>query len=224
MEDIEELSEVFNLFVMKSVNAITDFTSKKMRCNQELAQKILTTEDFVSPEWLAPFATLHEESSFEKLRIASRMGFINFYNKQVINYNNFAKLEEGKFSKIELCMACCSAAFEGIFKACGRCKDVVYCSEECQKDNWGHHKNRCDKLYEKRIFDHIMSCTVKQCKLCEEYKKQYAQLTKKYCAHCSVSESDVSKHFVCSQCKSTHYCSTKCQHADWQKHKLACKK
>ncbi len=92
-EDIEELAEVFNLFVMKSVNAITDFTSKKMRCNQELAQKILTAEDFVSPEWLAPFAKLHEENSFEKLRIASRMSFINFYIKQVINYNNFAKSE-----------------------------------------------------------------------------------------------------------------------------------
>ena len=31
------------------------------------------------------------------------------------------------------------------FKKCGRCKKTVYCSRQCQIDNWNHHKSFCSE-------------------------------------------------------------------------------
>ena len=41
-------------------------------------------------------------------------------------------------------------AFEGEFSKCGRCRVVVYCSKECQIENWEkEHKKECKKLRQK---------------------------------------------------------------------------
>lgn len=36
------------------------------------------------------------------------------------------------------------------FKRCSRCKKVLYCSKECQKEDWKKHKIECEKIVELR--------------------------------------------------------------------------
>ena len=45
-----------------------------------------------------------------------------------------------------------SSGGEAKLKACGRCRSVLYCSQECQKQHWGEggHKEACPQLREKR--------------------------------------------------------------------------
>lgn len=43
-----------------------------------------------------------------------------------------------------LCENCSVYEPQGVkFKACGKCKNVVYCCRECQVANWGKHKKAC---------------------------------------------------------------------------------
>lgn len=41
----------------------------------------------------------------------------------------------------------CAECGEGhkTLKRCGRCKSIEYCSTDCQKNNWTHHKSHCGK-------------------------------------------------------------------------------
>eukprot|EP00746_Dinoflagellata_sp_MGD_P089954 gnl/MRDRNA2_/MRDRNA2_354936_c0_seq1.p1 gnl/MRDRNA2_/MRDRNA2_354936_c0~~gnl/MRDRNA2_/MRDRNA2_354936_c0_seq1.p1 ORF type:complete len:262 (+),score=42.72 gnl/MRDRNA2_/MRDRNA2_354936_c0_seq1:62-787(+) len=36
----------------------------------------------------------------------------------------------------------------GRFQVCGRCKAMAYCSEECQRRHWKHHKKECEQCKE----------------------------------------------------------------------------
>lgn len=40
------------------------------------------------------------------------------------------------------------------------------------------------------------------------------------CTYCAL----VGTFKVCAKCKNTHYCSKKCQIADWSEHKLECRR
>ena len=47
----------------------------------------------------------------------------------------------------------CSACKQRGDRKCSRCKTVIYCSEQCQKENWSSHKTLCnaiDELTQKR--------------------------------------------------------------------------
>lgn len=46
-------------------------------------------------------------------------------------------------NKKTACGACMKIMNQTALKRCGRCKQLWYCSGECQKRHWGHHKQTC---------------------------------------------------------------------------------
>ena len=53
-----------------------------------------------------------------------------------------------KFCRTADCGACGASETEPLeFKKCGGCKLVVYCSENCQKQDWENHAKFCKKLH-----------------------------------------------------------------------------
>ena len=89
----------------------------------------------------------------------------------------------------------------GIFR-CSRCKNVFYCSKQCQKKDWKVHKDSCR---EKLKTNEDPTSTEKFTEACHN----------EMCAKIGA--------LICSQCKSVGYCSKECQKLDWRKHKLSCK-
>lgn len=42
-----------------------------------------------------------------------------------------------------VCTECGEAGPETVLKRCSRCKSIEYCSVDCQRKNWSHHKTQC---------------------------------------------------------------------------------
>ena len=52
-----------------------------------------------------------------------------------------------KFIPLRVCRACEKKEDEGVkLSKCSSCKNVYYCSTECQKKHWKHHKRVCKKI------------------------------------------------------------------------------
>lgn len=97
------------------------------------------------------------------------------------------------------CMNCDKGVHDGINKLskCVNCKQVYYCSKECQKFDWKNHKKSCNIL---------------------------AEMTTVRCNKCNKSERDgVKKLSTCARCTQVYYCSRECQKTDWKSHKKCCK-
>ncbi|KAK3594343.1 hypothetical protein CHS0354_004697 [Potamilus streckersoni] len=78
-------------------------------------------------------------------------------NSNTTNFNDEKKQADNEGKK-EICFVCSS---RHSVKLCGRCKGIPYCSKECQKRDWGRHKQECNK-----VGGNIET---------KEYKKQRAQ-------------------------------------------------
>ena len=87
---------------------------------------------------------------------------------------------------------CCSTKD---LKECSRCKQVSYCSKECQSHDWKDHKKVCKKVEE---------CTSPPVKCADSL---------------CCSTKDLKE---CSRCKQVSYCSRECQSHDWKTHKPNC--
>ncbi|OAX43707.1 hypothetical protein K503DRAFT_847041 [Rhizopogon vinicolor AM-OR11-026] len=46
-------------------------------------------------------------------------------------------------TSVQVCATCGRGSGSGSLLVCGRCKDVRYCSESCQRKDWKEHKKRC---------------------------------------------------------------------------------
>jgi hypothetical protein len=46
-------------------------------------------------------------------------------------------------SKNKVCTSCEKI---GVMKTCSRCKNIQYCSKECQKNDWVNHRKICKKV------------------------------------------------------------------------------
>ena len=67
----------------------------------------------------------------------SKLKIIDFYK----NFGNDGEEEEiPPQPAIDLCFFC---AKEGSLKQCTGCRKVFYCSLECQRQNWIHHRVQC---------------------------------------------------------------------------------
>ena len=78
---------------------------------------------------------------------------------------------------------------------------MVYCSKECQRQDWNEHKTKCIPIP-------------------LDINKNFAR--KSVCGTC---EDDLDEELECIGCRSIQYCSKKCQMTHWKKgHKDECKK
>ncbi|XP_048745168.1 uncharacterized protein LOC125658094 isoform X2 [Ostrea edulis] len=107
----------------------------------------------------------------------------------------------------------CGILKEGM-KTCGRCRQVYYCSRECQKMDWkAVHKAQChgtlDGVPDERC-DHKCLPDSSELDVCKLH----------VCAYCGVKE-NLKK---CGRCLGVVYCSKSCQSRDWSQHKIICKK
>ena len=52
--------------------------------------------------------------------------------------------------QLHSCNACgTTEAMLGDYQRCGGCKDIFYCSPECQKTDWSKHKKSCKRKNKK---------------------------------------------------------------------------
>ena len=79
---------------------------------------------------------------------------------------------------------------------CSRCKDVSYCSKECQTSHWKEHKKDCKTKNESTSAPVLKECGEDSCKKTSGRN--------------------------CSRCKMVSYCSKECQKKDWKRHKKNC--
>ena len=63
------------------------------------------------------------------------------------NQNDLMKYRE-LFYRTADCWACGASEIEHLeFKKCGGCKLILYCSQECQEQDWENHGKECKKLH-----------------------------------------------------------------------------
>ena len=92
---------------------------------------------------------------------------------------------------------------------CTGCEQVQYCSRDCQVADWQSHKVQCTKKFSKKENVQRPSSEVKNDK------------PLKACQKCGDTAKALT---VCRGCRKVRYCSRECQKADWQSHKVHCKK
>ena len=129
------------------------------------------------------------------------------------------------------------------FRRCARCKKVDYCSEKCQRKAWKHgHKTECKALEtppSHQTEPPLSSDTIIAKPSAAKQPNTPAHMpykpgppiagAEKPCSQCgavagSVDSSGVLRQFRrCKGCKTTDYCSEKCQRRHWEeKHKSEC--
>ena len=93
------------------------------------------------------------------------------------------------------CAACTKQErVRGDFQVCSKCREVRYCSPECQRAHWkAGHKSTC------------------------------APKPPVVCAACQKYELVSGDFSLCARCRAVRYCSAECQRAHWKAgHKQAC--
>lgn len=65
----------------------------------------------------------------------------NIHTKEIID-ESFKSVKNGF---VYVPPGLCNTCFQEATKKCGRCKNVYYCSRECQRKDWKSHKKNCKK-------------------------------------------------------------------------------
>lgn len=103
-------------------------------------------------------------------------------------------------------------------KKCSGCKDVSYCSKECQTRDWRlGHKKECQKIGNKER-QAIPGGTAEQ--NCSDDDEIPVTPYLESCVVCGTFD----ELKACQRCKKQKYCSVQCQKADWKRHKAYCLK
>jgi len=104
-------------------------------------------------------------------------------------------------------------------KRCSLCKEVYYCSRECQIKDWKNHKKICYKEGEPKYNEVFKRSTTTT----GVSQKDLSKKTK-ICNFCKRKErlDDGEKFKKCMKCRKVYYCGEECQIKDWKKHKKTC--
>lgn len=94
-------------------------------------------------------------------------------------------------------------------KTCAKCHTASYCSRECQRDHWNHHKHLCKALAENRA--RLPQSTMSN-----------PEINLPPCCSRPSCGKDSAKQ--CAKCHIAAYCSRECQLDHWNHRKKLCKK
>ena len=105
--------------------------------------------------FIVPYDTQSLQEQFENRTngnkyikdIVTERGLINCLHREIRQYCNCmdSKKEEAKgMEKTERCFGCGREFLKELMKKCDGCKSVVYCSKDCQSNNWPRHQNVCE--------------------------------------------------------------------------------
>lgn len=91
----------------------------------------------------------------------------------------------------KLLRTCENCSCVGIgYKRCGKCLNVLYCSELCQRDHWKSHKEQCgdtlNKLKNSNVYigpDHDLKKQIR-----DEITKQWDHIKEPHCKICGDTE------------------------------------
>lgn len=130
---------------------------------------------------------------------------------------------------------CAHCRVKGTHNACENCSAVFYCSEYCQRLDWGKHKTACKLRTGKTKTPETL--TVEQCTLfglvtpeenngvdpndvhIQTGDKQLLEGLRFFCNRCKDQPSTL----TCSNCNSATYCSVFCCDQDKDDHKETCR-
>lgn len=101
-------------------------------------------------------------------------------------------------------------------KKCSGCKDVSYCSKECQNQDWsrGHR----GKMIGNKERSSLPGVSTEDNSSKDETTPVMTDSER--CSKCNFG-GDLK---LCQRCKKQKYCSVECQKADWKCHKVNCLK
>ncbi len=144
------------------------FKTAVWRSSQSIIKKVLTAISNNQPPVLARYVLMTLQCK-EKVdyKIAQRdylVNYINLYNEksqeQFTCCATCLKVEKKApdVAKLQNCLILCSSCKQfcgkcgsersvnqDLYKHCSACKAVVYCSKDCQKQDWPNHKLNCQK-------------------------------------------------------------------------------
>lgn len=101
-----------------------------------------------------------------------------------------------------------------LFKTCGKCQSVYYCSRECQTGDWRRHKEACrTNSLQTRQVDNLTTQQGASTQLVSPVNS---------CAQCNKAPSREVLLKLCGRCQAVFYCSAICQKQHWKHHKTNC--
>ncbi len=120
----EEIAEAVSGIIRRNVTSTVLKTCKREELNEDILEDLY--HKFIDKMWEA-VEVLREEAKRE------RKEMIEEFRK-----NNTPKIKKNR--KPAKCVACKSPAL----LKCGKCRKACYCSAECQRGDWLHHKEICE--------------------------------------------------------------------------------
>ena len=120
----EEIAEAVSGIIRRNVTSTVLKTCKREELNEDILEDLY--HKFINKMWEV-VDVLREEAMRE------RKEMIEEFRK-----NNTPKIKKNR--KPAKCVACNSPAL----LKCGKCRRACYCSAECQRGDWLHHKEICE--------------------------------------------------------------------------------
>ena len=124
------------------------------------------------------------------------------------------KPESGNPAIDEKCGYC--GKYSPATKKCTRCKNVQYCSKECQTKHWPVHNKSCKAAMTSNIQRPQPASRAGDDPFSASKAHKFASTQ---CTYCKKSSDSLKK---CLRCEEVQYCGKECQTSHWPKHKAVC--
>lgn len=145
-EDIEDKYEGIKELCTSGFTFIGIAGKKTVQEYDNYQTKFMEDEGHIITALVSAFFRFHGKEKFEKIiNEVCRVNGKPMYKLSLLSKEGAKELKKtiGKENLKGICHGCNKGTYLNILKKCGTCKDVSYCSRECQKADWKEHKPKC---------------------------------------------------------------------------------